>query len=260
MARRRHDAGRADGGVQHRYSPQVDREPTMNHPLLPDADTRWRADAVRHQVLRRALPAQRHDVLGPLSALRMGLALFKRRLQADAPDAGALGQRLADLEQQVTEAVAAVAVLRCWDDGRHPAQPVGPLLRACAELLRTGASLRGHRLDGPRDTELDAAAAAVVAVPDAHYVVLAWLMAAIDGAAEPTQLTLSLQADHVALRMQPSDAAPAGLPLGLVSGTPPLSPQALGWLLADTGWTLRHGDGGAQQLHWPAPPAAASVA
>lgn len=225
---------------------------TLNPAPTQDPDAlAWLADGVRHQILLRALPAQRHDVLGPLSATRLGLALLRRRLQPAAPVPDGADQRLADLARQVGDAVAALALMRLWDAGtaaQQPAQPLAGVLQSCADLLRAGASLRGLQihLDAP-------AAAALPALPaqDAHYAVLGWLMHHLDHTAGPARLVLGQGAGSLLLHTEPLPA-PEGPALHLPPAPGrPLQAAALGWLLADIGWTQPSMAAGCHALAWP---------
>lgn len=216
----------------------------------PDA-LAWLADGVRHQILLRALPAQRHDVLGPLSATRLGLSLLRRRLQPAAPVPDGADQRLADLAQQVGDAVAALALMRLWDVGtaaQQPLQPLAGVLQTCAGLLRTGASLRGLQihLDTP-----DAATLPALPAQDAHYAVLGWLMHHLDHTAAPARLVLGQGSGSLLLHTEPLPV-PEGQALPMPAAPArPLPAAALGWLLADIGWTQLGMPAGNHALAWP---------
>lgn len=73
----------------------------------------WMAAGVRHELLTRALPTLRHDMAAPVSVIRMGLLLLKR--QAPSGDPQVADERLALIEGQLNELVAAVRSLRDWE-------------------------------------------------------------------------------------------------------------------------------------------------
>lgn len=230
-------------------------------PLAADplADSRWLADGVRLQILLRALPVQRHDVLGPLSVVRMGLAVVQRRLQADTVDLPALGGKLAETDAQVADAVRRVAELRLWDREADLPRPLLALVRQCAALVQLSASMAGHQLE-PVEI-VGAGAAAVADAADAwqsppggfHQAVLGLLMHAIDTAPQPCRLTLVLSPQHLHLRVgalgSAAGAAPQRLPMGPRDRR--IDARALAWLLADMG--LRGGPvENGWQLEWVA--------
>ncbi len=108
----------------------------------------WIAAGVRHELLTRALPALRHDMSAPVSVMRMGLLMLKRQVAAPTIDAEACQERVALIDSQIAELVAAVRSLRDWelatgDDGiSRPA-----LVRQCTSLMRTAFDLQNIRLD-----------------------------------------------------------------------------------------------------------------
>jgi len=219
----------------------------------------WAADGVRHHILLRALRGQRHDVLGPLSAARMGLATLKRRLAARPVDADAATELVAGLADQMVAAVAAVALMRVWDGPQTGTQPLQRLLPACADLLRTDASLRGHRLtvvQTPQEA-VPGATDHAVATPAAHYALLGWLMHHLDDCAQPANLALTLQAGALELRraLRHQDGATPGPDpvLQPPTGDQPRSIDAgaLALLLRDLGWRQETLPDQRWRLHWP---------
>ncbi|CAN5258700.1 hypothetical protein BH10PSE18_BH10PSE18_04860 [soil metagenome] len=108
----------------------------------------WIAAGVRHELLTRALPALRHDMSAPVSVMRMGLLMLKRQVAAPTIDVDACQERVALIDSQIAELVAAVRSLRDWelatgDDGiSRPA-----LVRQCTSLMRTAFDLQNIRLD-----------------------------------------------------------------------------------------------------------------
>lgn len=245
-------------------TPTASDRSVQGRPAVPrlDPDQRWKAAGVRQSLLLRVLSVQRHDVLGPLSVMRMGLALMRRRLDAPSPDVADLRTRTHDLEQQLVAALEAVAALRLWDVAAEPWTDLRTAADDAVAMLRLGMGLRGHRLDDARvashvDPGPAPAASEAVgkswrrACPDAHYALLGLLAHAMDTATTPSAFELQLAPERVRLTVEP--LAGAVLP----SPTPPLPPgaqaldaRAFGWLLADLGARCRR-DADAFELDWP---------
>ncbi|MDM0114237.1 hypothetical protein QTI66_18940 [Variovorax sp. J22R133] len=103
----------------------------------------WIAAGVRHELLSRVLPALRHDMVGPVSVMRMALMTLKRQLTAPSIDAQACAQRVDLIENQIGELTAAMRSLRDWelatvDDGITRSA----LVAQCVALLRPAFSMR----------------------------------------------------------------------------------------------------------------------
>jgi len=108
----------------------------------------WIAAGVRHELLTRALPALRHDMVAPVSVIRMALLMLKRHLGADPIDRSACEERMGLVASQVAELVAGIRSLRDWelatpDDGIAR----GALAAQCAALMRAAFDLHGVTLD-----------------------------------------------------------------------------------------------------------------
>jgi len=107
----------------------------------------WMAAGVRHELLTRALPALRHEMAAPVSVIRMGVLLLKRQLAngADAqPDAAALAERVALIEDQVAALAGGVRSLRDWELATHDDGITrSALVAQCATLMRVAFELNG---------------------------------------------------------------------------------------------------------------------
>ncbi|WP_353367606.1 hypothetical protein [Acidovorax sp. FG27] len=135
----------------------------------------WMAAGVQHAVLMRALPAMRHDLASPLSVLRMGMTVLKRRVAPgnDTPAEQAV-ERVEQLEGQLTTLGEHVRRLRNWDVQITDRQPARATLLEAIELARPLLALRGvfiQPLAGalPGDSE----------APVAHHTLLYITLAAI---------------------------------------------------------------------------------
>lgn len=151
---------------------------------------------MRHRLLRRALPAQRHEVLGALSAQKMLLTVMQRRAAVAASsgadwavpeEAGlhAQPETLAQVLQMQQAAQQAVAAMRVWD-GVVPAQATLPAVLAQADLLaRQACAMAGHRLvlgacERPPQAPTGAAAEAPWPMPGTLYGLLGLVFHAVD--------------------------------------------------------------------------------
>ena len=213
---------------------------------------RWLADGVRQRILLRALPAQRHDVLGPLSAMRLALALVKTRLAADPPDVDRVRAKVGELDDQLAAAIAAVKLLRLWDGGGRPTDA----LAACADcvaMLRVSMALRGHQLAEP--AVHDDAVPPQLPCPDVHYAILGLLLHVQDTAG--VRCLLAPKVTPAGLRL---DATPlpgvsplvAPPPTGAQPRPTSVEADALGWLVEEMGWRVARDDAG-WLLAWSAP-------
>jgi hypothetical protein len=124
----------------------------------------WIAAGVRHELLTRALPALRHDMAAPVSVMRMGLLMLRRQLGAATIDPAVCEERVALIDHQIAELVAAVRSLRDWelaveDDGITR----GALVAQCLNLMRAAFDFQGVRLTSDEAFETAPAAA----TPDA---------------------------------------------------------------------------------------------
>lgn len=107
----------------------------------------WIAAGVRHELLTRALPALRHDMAAPVSVMRMGLLMLRRQLGAATIDPAVCEERVALIDSQIAELVAAVRSLRDWelaveDDGVSR----NALVAQCLNLMRAAFDFQGVRL------------------------------------------------------------------------------------------------------------------
>jgi hypothetical protein len=219
-------------------------------PSAPD-HRRWLADGVRQRILLRALPAQRHDVLGPLSAMRLALSLVKTRLAADPPEVERVRAKVGEIEEQLAAAIAAVKLLRLWDGGRRT-----DALAACADcvaMLRVSMALRGHQLAEP--AVRDGAVPPQLPCPDAHYAILGLLLHAQDTAAVRCLLAPALTPHGLRLEATPLPGVSplvAPPPAGPEPRPSTVEAEALGWLVEEIGWRVARDDAG-WLLAWAAP-------
>ena len=108
----------------------------------------WIAAGVRHELLTRALPALRHDMAAPVSVVRMAVLMLKRQVAANPIDRAACEERVALIDNQVSELVEAIRSLRDWelattDDGITRSA----LVAQCVNLMRSAFDLHGVTLD-----------------------------------------------------------------------------------------------------------------
>lgn len=130
---------------------------------------RWIAAGVRHELLLRALPALRHDLVAPVTPMRMSLLLLKRQLAAPAPDAAACAQRAAQIDAQLGEVVDGVRALRDWElanDGTALSRAA--LVRQCLALMRPAFDLHAIALEVDAALEVDFTAERAAGTGDAR--------------------------------------------------------------------------------------------
>lgn len=107
----------------------------------------WIAAGVRHELLTRALPALRHDMVAPVSVIRMALLMLKRQVSAPSVDAAACTERVALIEGQIAEVASGIRSLRDWElaapgDGMTRRA----LVAECASLMRAAFDMQGITL------------------------------------------------------------------------------------------------------------------
>ncbi len=208
------------------------------------------AEAAMQRILRRTLPAQRHEVLGALSALKLQLAVARRRLLRDGDaqpgqeDAAARLRQFDSMADQQLAAQTALTGFRLWDGLAIQRRPLDAVITQCMDWTRQAAAMRGHHL--PDGVETAVAEGPSVDVPAAHFLVLALLYEALDRLASPCQLDLSLASAGTAWRLTLRTRArrdQGGLPpmpMDLAPGTGPAP-----WLQT----TIRSGMGVALCAH-----------
>jgi hypothetical protein len=171
----------------------------------------WIAAGVRHELLTRALPALRHDMAAPVSVVRMALLMLKRQVGAASIDAAACEERVALIDNQVSELVLAIRSLRDWelattDDGITRSA----LVAQCVNLMRSAFDLHGVALNidvslDPQEDEPHRPAAAAL-----RYLFLGALGYLHDGVAEAG--TIRIEADGAdALRLSALPREPGGV-------------------------------------------------
>ena len=197
------------------------------------------AAGVLHAVLLRALPAIRHDLAGPLSVMRMGMAVLKRRF---APGGGiepaqAL-ERVEQLEAQLGTLGAQVRRLRHWDLHDPASQPARATLQEAIGLAHPLLALHGVALQPLADGGATDEGAAMAHGP-LLYVSLAAIYHLAEAADGPPA-EVALHVDPSAVRIQAlGRAATDAPPLAGAQPTPPIDADALRCLARHLGITVR---------------------
>jgi hypothetical protein len=145
----------------------------------------WIAAGVRHELLTRALPALRHDMAAPVSVVRMALLMLKRQVAATPIDPAACEERVALIDNQVSELVQAIRSLRDWelattDDGITRSA----LVAQCVNLMRSAFDLHGVMLDADPSLDVQKDEPRRPAAAALRYLFLGALGYLHDGAAE----------------------------------------------------------------------------
>ena len=219
----------------------------MTMPELSSSSA-WIALGVQHAVLARAMPAVRHDLAAPLSVMRMGTTVLKRRLaDGELPPAQAV-ERVEQLETHLASLTDSARRLRHWD---LQAPPASAPLRATAQLAQQWAqpllALRGLAV------ELADGGDTLPDTPAAQHLLLCLLLGAVHILAEAPAAPACIRIGPVpgqanALRVQAEGLAHQGLaeqslPAPQAQGMPPLDGAALQHLARHGGADLRWGDG-----------------
>lgn len=203
----------------------------MTQSSLPNAQA-WMAAGVQHAVLIRALPAVRHDLASPMSVMRMGMTVLKRRLAngGDAQPEQSV-ERVVQLEEQMLILGDHVRRLRHWDLNIHERQPARATLHQAIELAKPLLALRGVMLESLPDGEQEPRADEP---PVAHHTLLYVTLGAIYHLAEtpdapPAQVVAELTPTAIRLRAQGTPGADALPPLVTAGaqGTQPIDAAAL---------------------------------
>lgn len=160
----------------------------------PDA---WRAEAVRHRLLRRVLPAQRHEVLGALSAQKMLLVVLRHRLERGPLDADSLLEQVHQIIEQQKAAQQALVELRVWDGLVEQHKPLATLLSQVDLLARQACAMKGHRLEIEPAVEM-----ADLPVPAALYALLGLVFQACDSQQQASTLRCSSSRSGEVLRVR----------------------------------------------------------
>lgn len=104
-------------------------------------------ESARYALLRRLMPAIRHNMAGSLQPIGMISAMLERRLQGASPDLGKLGQNASDISELSREAASTCMSLMTWLAPREKdtvALDAG--LAEALQLQATELSFRGFTL------------------------------------------------------------------------------------------------------------------
>lgn len=108
----------------------------------------WIAAGVRHELLTRVLPALRHDMVGPVSVMRMGVLMLKRQVESPTIDPQACNERVALIDSQINQLIDGVRLLRDWELATTDEGITRPaLVQLCVTLLRPAFSLQGVQIE-----------------------------------------------------------------------------------------------------------------
>lgn len=188
---------------------------TMNHatmrvdaPVVDEVDAeeppsphQLRVSAARQVLMSDVLPFQRHEVLGRLSVVRMGLMTLRRKPAAD----DTVGQ----LDRQLRDAIVDMRALRWWDRPagvrEHPAE----VLASCRAVLAAMLALRGHGLEAFADADLGDEVRRWPA-PQSQLALVAVALHAAGRSAQRGQWTVALDGMGVQGSLAPSGDAGLG--------------------------------------------------
>lgn len=122
--------------------------------LPPDTARPLLEAGLQHAVLMRAMPVLRHDIAGPLSVMRMGTMLLKRRLGQGEMTPEQAVERVEQLEDQLAHLAQHVRRFRLWDLQIRDRHSIRALVAEAVELARPVVLERGCELEPlPDDTQ-----------------------------------------------------------------------------------------------------------
>ena len=106
------------------------------------------AEAARYALMRRLLPAIRHNIAGSLQPIGMMSAMLERRMKAEAPDLALLGKNTQALTVLSREAAATSLSLMTWLAPRdNDLVDVNSAVEESLGLMSTELSFRGFSID-----------------------------------------------------------------------------------------------------------------
>ncbi|HSI52248.1 MAG TPA: hypothetical protein VLA61_28615 [Ideonella sp.] len=115
----------------------------------PDAVSlsHWIAQGVRHELLLRLLPSIRHDMLGPISVARMGVAVLVKRLGSEPPNLEGTLARAQELNQHLAQVTQQLREFRHWDPAQAGRVSLPAAVAQCSAWLQPAMALQGFELD-----------------------------------------------------------------------------------------------------------------
>lgn len=167
---------------------------------LPEARD-LRVSAARQALMADVLPFQRHEVLGRLSVVRMGLMTLRRRAcSTPAPDEDAIGQ----LDQHLRDAIGDMRGLRWWDRPAGLRQHPAEVLASCRAVLAAMLGLRGHGLSPATASAETADEAPRWPAPQSQLALVSVALHAAQRSPERGHWTVALDGTGVVGRLAPS--------------------------------------------------------
>ena len=165
------------------------------------------AEAARYALMRRLLPAIRHNLAGTLQPIGMMSAMLEKRMGSAAPDMGQLVRNAQALTSLSREAAATSLNLMTWlaPKDNEPVA-VGAAVEESIGLMGTELSFRGFALDNqatesttklPRGMLRSVFMASLIALTDTVDQP-AGVVVSVHGGPGDTRLRIELQADALA--------------------------------------------------------------
>jgi len=161
------------------------------------------AEAARYALMRRLLPAIRHNLAGTLQPIGMMSAMLERRIKAAAPDMALLAKNTQALTTLSREAAATSLNLMTWLAPRdNELIAVNSAIEESLGLMATELSFRGFSLNN-QTTE------AVAKLPKGmlRSVFTASLIALTDTVEHPASVVLSVEGEAGDTRLRITTAA-----------------------------------------------------
>jgi hypothetical protein len=223
---------------------------------IPFLDERL-AEAARYALMRRLLPAIRHNIAGTLQPIGMMAAMLERRMQAAAPDLGKLGKNSHALTTLSREAASISMNLMTWLAPRdNDLVAVNGAVEESLGLVSTELSFRGFSVVNQTTAVLTELPKGIL-----RSVFTASLIALTDAVEESAIVIVSVASEEGDIRLNIT-LEPGGTPELAAMGNRAQVYRVLQWTdvqaIADAeGVYLKYGPDGAQLHYCAATPAAA---
>lgn len=208
---------------------------------LPSSSA-WIALGVQHAVLARTMPTVRHDLAAPVSVIRMGTTVLKRRLADGSLPAEQAVERVEQLEGHLASISDSARRLRHWDLHASPASaPLRATARQAQQWAQPVLGMRGLTVELVDDGD------GLPETPAPQHAMLCLLLGAIHLLAEapavPARVCIGPAQQAGSVRIQSEGQVQESLPAPAPEGVPPLDAAALQYLAHHSGAALRWGEG-----------------
>lgn len=204
------------------------------------------AQGIQFNVLARAFPVLRHDVLKPISNAKLAAAMMQRNSDDTFAHAGERSQQLlVDIDLMLDEGVDTVRQLADWLSDSDKMVAVDALARDCAKLLFTELLLSGKKVVVQHEGECPR-----IPLFAGRYVMLCWLLFLVEQAPDGSELRITCVSDTSLRAVLTPGAGSTVIRPSEATSQPLITLSSCEALAAHYGWVLQSGDG-TWALHLP---------